>query len=95
MARKAVLLVNLGSPDAPTVPAVRRYLRQFLSDPRVIDIPGPLRFLLVNGIIVPFRSPKSAHAYQQVWSAEGSPLVASGKSLARKVQDLWTRFSVL
>ncbi|MBL8950435.1 MAG: ferrochelatase [Myxococcaceae bacterium] len=71
---EAVLMVNVGSPDAPTVPAVRRYLREFLSDPRIIDLPGWQRWLLVNLIILPTRPKKSAHAYQQVWRPEGSPL---------------------
>ncbi len=87
MAKRAVLLINLGSPDAPTVPAVRRYLRQFLSDPRVIDTSAIARFLLVNFIIAPFRSRTSAHAYQKVWTPSGSPLVVVGQQLAAKVQE--------
>ncbi len=83
-----VLLINLGSPDADTTPAVRRYLREFLMDARVIDIPYPARLLLINGIIAPFRSPKSAHAYQKIWTAKGSPLVSSGLELQDKVQKL-------
>lgn len=70
-----MLLVNVGSPDAPTVPAVRAYLREFLSDPRVIDLPAWQRWLLVNLIILPTRPKKSAHAYQQVWRENGAPLV--------------------
>lgn len=62
-----VLLINLGTPDAPTPQAVRTYLREFLSDPRVIDLPAPLRFLLLNCIILPLRPKKSAHAYGQIW----------------------------
>jgi len=68
------LLVNLGTPDEPTPAALRRYLREFLSDPDVVDIAAPLRFLLVNAIIVPFRAPKSAHASQAIWTKNGSPL---------------------
>ncbi len=79
------LLVNLGTPDEPTPAALRRYLREFLSDPDVIDIPAPLRFLLVNAIIVPFRAPKSAHAYQAIWSEQGSPLRHYTRSLFEKV----------
>ena len=82
------LLINLGTPDEPTTPALRRYLREFLSDPDVIDIAAPLRFLLVNAIIVPFRSPKSAHAYQAIWGAQGSPLRHFTRSLAEHVQGL-------
>ena len=71
-----VLIVNLGTPDAPDVPSVRRYLRQFLLDGRVIDIPAAQRWLLVNGIIAPFRAPKSTKGYKEVWMADGkgSPL---------------------
>jgi len=81
--RVGVLLVNLGTPDAPTRRDVARYLRQFLTDGRVIDIPAPARWLLVNGIIAPFRAGKSAHAYQQVWTAEGSPLLMHSQALER------------
>lgn len=82
------LLINLGTPDEPTTPALRRYLREFLSDPDVIDIPAPLRFLLVNAIIVPFRSPKSAHAYQSIWGPQGSPLRHYTRSLSEQVKGL-------
>ncbi|MFT5685249.1 MAG: ferrochelatase [Myxococcota bacterium] len=80
-----VILLNLGTPQAPTTPAVRRYLREFLSDPRVIDIHPIARFFLVNGIIVPFRSPKSAAAYREVWTEEGSPLLVHSEALTSKV----------
>ncbi|MDF1701348.1 MAG: ferrochelatase, partial [Planctomycetota bacterium] len=79
--RTGVLLVNLGTPDAPQAKEVRRYLREFLSDPRVIDIPAPARFALVNGIIAPFRAPKSAAAYREVWTERGSPLLFHGLDL--------------
>lgn len=79
--RPGVLLVNLGTPDAPRTPEVRRYLREFLSDPRVIDLSAPLRFGLVHGIIAPFRAPKSAAAYRLVWTERGSPLLANGIDL--------------
>jgi ferrochelatase len=68
-------MVNVGSPDEPTPSAVRRYLREFLSDPRVIDLTGWKRWLLVNLIILPFRPKKSAEAYRAVWRPEGAPLV--------------------
>ena len=79
--KTGILLINLGTPDAPRTPEVRRYLREFLSDPRVLDMPALGRFLLVNGIIVPFRSPKSAAAYREVWTEEGSPLLQYGLAL--------------
>ena len=70
----AVVLVNLGTPDAPTGPAVKRYLRQFLSDPRVVEIPKPIWWLILNGIILNIRPKKSAAKYATVWMPEGSPL---------------------
>jgi ferrochelatase len=73
--KTAVLLVNLGTPDSPSVGHVRSYLSQFLNDPRVIDIPWLLRKILVNLIIVPFRAPKSAALYKKLWTANGSPLL--------------------
>lgn len=82
-AKQGVLLVNLGTPDSPAVPDVRRYLREFLMDPRVIDMPYPARFLLVNGIIAPFRAAKSAEAYHSIWKPEGSPLAL----ISRQVCD--------
>ncbi|HEY0250937.1 MAG TPA: ferrochelatase [Kofleriaceae bacterium] len=83
-----LLLINLGTPDAPTTPAVRRYLREFLSDPRVIDINPVGRALLLNLIILPFRPAKSAAAYQKVWSATtGSPLLSHSKALAAGVAE--------
>jgi ferrochelatase len=69
-----VLLVNLGSPDEPTPTAVRRYLAEFLTDPRVIEIPPPLWRLILHGFILRTRPKTSAHAYSQIWSAQGSPL---------------------
>jgi len=72
--RSAVVLVNLGTPDAPTAPAVRRYLKQFLSDPRVVEIPRLVWWFILNLIILPFRSSQSAKKYASIWSAEGSPL---------------------
>ncbi|CAG0965554.1 protoporphyrin/coproporphyrin ferrochelatase [Flavobacteriales bacterium] len=73
--KTAILLVNLGTPDSPSVSDVRKYLSEFLNDPRVIDIAWLPRKLLVNGIIVPFRSPKSARIYKQLWTSNGSPLL--------------------
>ena len=73
--KTGVLLVNLGTPDSPSVSDVRSYLSQFLNDPRVIDIPWLLRKMLVNLIIVPFRAPKSAKIYKKLWTENGSPLL--------------------
>lgn len=84
--KKAILLVNLGTPDSPSVSDVRKYLTQFLNDARVIDISAAGRFMLVNGIIVPFRAPKSAKLYQHIWTANGSPLTIHTKNLADKLQ---------
>ena len=69
-----VLLVNLGTPQAPTTAAVRRYLAEFLWDRRVVEIPRAVWWLILHGIILRTRPAKSAHAYAQVWTAEGSPL---------------------
>jgi len=73
-ARTAILLVNLGTPEAPTAAAVRRYLKEFLSDPRVVEIPRPLWWLILNGIILNFRPAKSAAKYALIWGQDGSPL---------------------
>jgi protoporphyrin/coproporphyrin ferrochelatase len=73
-AKTAVLLVNLGTPEAPSTGAVRRYLKEFLSDPRVVEIPRPLWWLILNGIILNVRPKKSAQKYASVWTPEGSPL---------------------
>lgn len=81
-----ILLVNIGTPDSPEVADVRRYLREFLSDPRVIDIPAPLRWLLLNLIILPTRPKRSAKAYQKIWTPEGSPLLIYGAQLAQKLE---------
>jgi protoporphyrin/coproporphyrin ferrochelatase len=77
-----VLLVNLGTPDAPTVAAVRRYLAEFLSDPRVIEVPRPLWWLILHGVILRIRPARSAHAYQAVWTDRGSPLLDISRRLA-------------
>ena len=81
MAQRAILLLNLGSPDSTSVPDVKRYLREFLGDERVIDRPGSafIRSVLVNGIIIPFRAKNSAHAYSTIWTDAGSPLIVTSK----------------
>lgn len=84
--KRAVLIVNLGSPDSTAVPDVRRYLKEFLGDERVIDLrPRWAAWLLVNGIIAPTRAPKSAEAYKVVWQPEGSPLIITSKSVRGKL----------
>ncbi len=74
IAKTAVVLVNLGTPDEPTPSALRRYLKQFLSDPRVVEIPKAAWWFILNGFILPLRSGKSAAKYASIWTAEGSPL---------------------
>lgn len=86
LGKKGILIVNLGTPDAPTRGAVYRYLKQFLLDPRVIDISWLGRNLLVRGIIAPFRSGASSKLYQKLWTKEGSPLKVYGEALIKGVQ---------
>jgi protoporphyrin/coproporphyrin ferrochelatase len=86
MNKTALLIVNLGTPDSPSTFDVAKYLTQFLNDPRVIDINPIGRFFLVNGIIVPFRSSKSAKIYKELWTEEGSPLLLHGIALKEKLQ---------
>jgi ferrochelatase len=76
--RAGVLISNLGTPAAPTAAALRPYLREFLSDRRVVDVPRPIWWLVLNGFILPFRPGKVAHAYQAIWTEKGSPLLAIG-----------------
>src|SRR5690348_11493517 len=83
--KTGVLLINLGTPDAPTPDAVGRYLREFLMDGFVIEAPVPLRWLLVNVAIVPRRKYQSAKAYQKVQLPEGSPLLVHTRALAQAV----------
>src|SRR5690242_8930697 len=79
--KKGIILINLGSPDSTKVTDLRKYLDQFLMDERVIDKPWLFRALLVKGIIVPFRAPKSAKAYKSIWTKKGSPLIVISKQL--------------
>ena len=85
--KAAVMLLNIGSPSEPKRGAVGRYLREFLGDARVIDMPAVLRWLLVNLVIVPFRAGKSAKRYAQIWTAEGSPLIRHSLAQAALVQQ--------
>lgn len=87
MKKKVILLVNLGTPDKPTIFSVAKYLFQFLNDKYIIDIPWLFRFLLVNLIIVPFRTPKSTRLYRELWTEKGSPLLYHLQSLTQKLQS--------
>jgi len=85
--RTGLLLINLGTPAGPRPADVRPYLREFLMDERVIDIPAPQRWLLVHLLILPFRPRQSAEAYAKIWDERGSPLLAHGRDLQRKVRQ--------
>ena len=82
-----VLLINLGTPDNCDHKSVYAYLKQFLNDPRVIDLPTVIRYVLVNWVIIPFRYKQSAHAYQQIWSNKGSPLLTNSHDLINAVRE--------
>lgn len=82
-----VLLVNLGTPEAPTPSAVRRYLAEFLWDPRVVELPRPLWWLILHGVILRFRPARSAEAYQQIWTDKGSPLLLHSLAIADGVRS--------
>ena len=84
--KTGVLIVNLGTPDSPRVPDVRKYLREFLMDGRVIDFPFIPRWALVNLIIAPFRAPKSAKIYKELWTEKGSPLKIYGEANEKQLQ---------
>lgn len=85
--RRGVMLVNLGSPDSTEVEDVRRYLREFLSDPRVLDIPTPVRQTILNLFILPFRPRDSAEAYEKIWAEDGSPLIISTYKIAELLAE--------
>ena len=82
-----ILLINLGTPEAPTTSAVRRYLREFLSDPEVIDLPALFRWLLLRLIILPLRSKRSARLYQKIWTDRGSPLFLNSQYLHQALSE--------
>lgn len=84
--RTAILLVNLGTPDAPTAPALRRYLAEFLWDPRVVEIPRLPWWLILHGVILRTRPPKSAAKYASIWRPEGSPLLVWTRRMALRLQ---------
>ncbi|EWH09280.1 ferrochelatase [Catenovulum agarivorans DS-2] len=85
-----VLLVNLGTPDQPEKQALRRYLKEFLSDPRVVEVPRAIWWFILNGVILNFRPARSAKAYKTVWTDEGSPLLIHTKKQAEKLQTQLT-----
>jgi ferrochelatase len=85
-ATTGVLVVNLGTPDAPTPEAVRRFLAEFLSDPRVVDLPRIPWQIVLRTVILPFRPKRSAHAYQQIWTPAGSPLLTGTEALTRALE---------
>lgn len=92
--RVGILLANLGTPDAPTASALRRYLKQFLSDRRVIEIPRAIWWLILNGIILNVRPRKSAEKYAQIWTKDGSPLLVHTQRQAKLLQGyLGTRIA--
>lgn len=82
-----ILLVNLGTPDSPTTPAVKRYLGEFLSDTRVIDLSRIIWMPILHGVILPFRSPKVAKLYQSIWTEDGSPLLANTLRQKHKLSE--------
>ena len=87
MSQRAVLLVNLGSPNSSSVSGVRKYLREFLMDGRVLDAPYPVRFGIVHFMILPWRPKKSAAAYEKIWTAEGSPLLVTSCKVQARLQQ--------
>lgn len=92
--KTAVLLVNLGTPDAPTAAAVRRYLAEFLSDRRVIETPRWLWWPILHGVILRVRPARSAHAYSSIWTAQGSPLLVFSRALTEKLRAIFARGGV-
>lgn len=96
MKKTGVLLIQLGTPDSPSTSDVRRYLSEFLNDPRVIDIPWLARKILVNGIIVPFRAPKSAKIYKELWQHGNgvSPLITHSVNVQNKLKEIFKNENV-
>src|ERR1035437_4970249 len=86
----AILLINLGTPDAPSFWPVRRYLKQFLSDRRVVEIPRAIWWLILNGIILNTRPSKSAEKYAQIWTKDGSPLLVHTQKQAKLLQGYFS-----
>jgi ferrochelatase len=86
--RVGVLMVNLGTPEAPTAAAVRRYLRQFLSDPRVVELPRWLWLPILHGVVLPLRPVRSARAYERIWTGTGSPLLVISRRQRQGLEEL-------
>src|SRR5580658_5383476 len=84
--KRAILLMNLGSPDSTSTKDLHTYLMEFLMDKRVIDYPWMMRKILVGGLIVPFRAAKSAEAYKTIWTKEGSPLIVLTRQLKKALE---------
>ena len=82
-----ILLVNLGTPDAPTTSAVRKYLAEFLADPRIVEIPRIIWWLILNLIILNIRPKKSRDLYKKVWTEDGSPLLVTSKKIVKKLKN--------
>ncbi|WP_440056454.1 ferrochelatase (plasmid) [Pseudoalteromonas sp. T1lg65] len=93
-AKTGILVTNLGSPDAPTPKALRVYLAEFLSDPRIVEIPRLIWLMILHGIILRVRPKKSAHAYQTIWTEAGSPLITTTHAQANKLSELLTKQGV-
>ncbi len=91
MLKTGVVLVNLGSPESPQTGDVRKFLRAFLGDPRVVNLPRPLWLLILNLFILPFRPSKSAHAYQSIWTEAGSPLAVHTAGLSQRLNQLYAQ----
>jgi len=89
--RLGILITNLGTPDAPTTPALRRYLGEFLADPRVVELPRPLWWLILHGIILRIRPKRSASSYRSIWQPEGSPLLIHTANQAEGLREALTR----
>ncbi|MBK8816376.1 MAG: ferrochelatase [Methylococcaceae bacterium] len=85
--KTGVLLANLGSPTAPTTSAVRKFLKDFLGDPRVVNIPRPIWWIILNAFVLPFRPKRSAKAYQKIWTEHGSPLVYLSMRLSERLAE--------
>ena len=93
-AKTAIVYCNLGTPQAPTAPALRRYLAEFLSDPRVVEIPRFLWLMILHGIILRVRPAKSAHKYASIWTAEGSPLKVWTEKQSQALQQCFDPHTV-
>jgi len=86
-----VLIVNLGTPENPDVPSIRKFLRQFLSDPRVVEIPRPVWLIILHAFILPFRPAKLVHSYQSIWTKNGAPLMVFAESQQKKLSEYFAQ----